>query len=86
MRLKEPWKIELWSQYQKPMVWDYSDSDKMRFALQGGYYLHNCREGVSIGDIVFEDKFTEFRPLFNAEIIPCQNHNYRLIYEYVPDI
>ena len=50
--------------------------------LQGGYYLHNCREGVSIGDIVFEDKFTEFRPLFNAEIIPCQNHNYRLIYEY----
>ena len=85
VRLKEPWKIELWSQYQKPMVWDYSDSDKMRFALQSGYYLHNCREGVSIGDIVFEDKFTEFRPLFDAEIIPCQNHNYRLIYEYVPD-
>ena len=83
VKMTGPGKIELWSQYQSPSVRDYHGSENVRFALPGGCYLQNCAEGVSIGGIKFDDKFTEFYPLFNADIIPCRKHNYRLIYEYI---
>ena len=83
VRMTEPGKIELWSQYQPPVLRDYNGKNGVRFALPGGCYLQNIPEGVEIGGIRFDDRFTEFRPLFDADIVPCQNHNYRLIYEYI---
>ncbi|MBR7187893.1 MAG: hypothetical protein IKD53_05000 [Clostridia bacterium] len=41
-----------------------------------------CPDGVEIGGVLYADRFTEYRPLFDAEIIPCREHNYRLIYGY----
>ena len=40
---------------------------------------------VDIGGFLFDDLFTDFRPLWNADIIACRDHNYRLVYRYLAD-
>ena len=56
---------------------------RVSFSLPNGYVLRNTDKGVDIGGFVFEDVFTDFRPLWNSEVIACRDHNYRLVYEYV---
>ena len=56
----------------------------VRFRLPGPYELKNTNEGVDIGGFVFQDVFTDFRPLWDSDIIACRDHNYRLVYRYLP--
>ena len=35
---------------------------------------------MNIGSFEFEDSFDDFRPFWNADVIKCRNHNYRLVY------
>ena len=58
---------------------------RVRFSLPGGYWLSNTKKGVDIGGFVFDDLFTDFRPLWNADVIACRDHNYRLVYRYLAD-
>ena len=55
---------------------------RVRFTLPGGYTLKNTKEGVDIGGFVFEDLFTDFRPLWDSDVIACRDRNYRLVYRY----
>ena len=55
---------------------------RVRFTLPGGYTLKNTEEGVDIGGFVFEDLFTDFRPLWDSDVIACRDRNYRLVYRY----
>ena len=53
-----------------------------RLTLPGGYELFNTEKGVNIGGFEFNDRFDDFRPLWNADVIACRDHNYRLVYRY----
>ena len=60
---------------------DWKRFSKDRYlGLTGDHLLWYAQE---IGGFVFEDVFTDFRPLWNSEVIACRDHNYRLVYEYV---
>ncbi|MCR5296360.1 MAG: protein kinase [Clostridiales bacterium] len=73
-----------WAQeYAEPQTIDLRERE-VRFSLPGAYWLQNTSEGVNIGGFVFPDKFTDFRPLWNSDVIGCRDHNYRLIYRYLP--
>ena len=55
------------------------------FSLPNGYHLKNTEKGVDIGGFVFDDVFVDIRPFWASDIIACRDHNYRLVYSYVPD-
>ena len=84
IRMETPGRLILWSQYEEPRECDILDMPGagVSIALPGGCELRNTSEGVEIGGVLYSDRFADYRPLFDAEIIPCRNHNYRLIYEY----
>ena len=60
-------------------------ASRVSFSLPNGYHLKNTEKGVDIGGFVFDDVFVDFRPLWASDIIACRDHNYRLVYSYVPD-
>ena len=55
---------------------------RVSFSLPGGYTLKNTADGVDIGGFVFDDTFTDFRPLWDSDIIACRDYNYRLVFRY----
>ncbi len=57
---------------------------RIHFFLPNGYILKNTVKGVNIGGFLFDDWFTDFRPLWNSDIVACRDHNYRLVYHYLP--
>ena len=88
IRMDVPGQLVLWSQYEAPKTMDILNlrQAQVRMALPGGYDLKNCADGVEIGGVLYSDRFTKYRPLYHADIVPCEKHNYRLIYEYeLPD-
>ena len=75
----------LWyaDEYAGEKTIDLSKEPGLRFSLPGGCFLQNTEKGVNIGGFVFDDIFTDFRPLWTSDVVECRDHNYRLVYHYV---
>lgn len=77
-------KAHMW--YTKEHMRDYKTIDLRRlkpaFLLADGTVVKNDKDGLHIGELVFEDVYEGCDSLLDADVLRCREQNYRLIYTY----
>ena len=72
--------------YTKEHMQGYGTIDlrkrKPRFFLAGGGVVKNARDGLHIGELVFDDVYEGCESLLDADVLHGRKQDYRLIYTY----